>query len=77
MAWPVSPANGQTTTINGVTYVYNSVKNAWSPATIASVSTITYSGNVSANNVNATTSVTANGQPLINLTTMLTYQLAL
>jgi hypothetical protein len=29
MSFPVSPANGATTTINGVTYIYSSSNNSW------------------------------------------------
>lgn len=54
MSWPTSPTNGQTTTINGIIYVYNSAKNAWGPASTSVVTTITYSGNISAGNVAVT-----------------------
>ena len=29
MAFPTSPTNGQTATVNGITYTYNSTDNAW------------------------------------------------
>jgi hypothetical protein len=77
MAWPVNAINGQTTTINGVVYVYNSTKNAWSPASVAGVTTITYAGNVAAGNVNVTGSVYQNGLATPTLNTMLAFQLAM
>lgn len=40
MSFPVSPANGATTTINGITYVYSSTNNSW---TINNTSLITVS----------------------------------
>ena len=45
MAFPSSPTNGQTTTINGITYVYNSTKNTWKRQTLIDLS---LSGNVTA-----------------------------
>ena len=77
MSWPVSPVNGTTTTINGVVYVYNSTKNAWAPASVAGVSTITYTGNVAAGNVSVTGNITQNGVTLPNLNTVIALQLAL
>jgi hypothetical protein len=47
MAFPTSPTNGQTTTINGITYIYNSTKNTW---TIVSGS----STGITASGLNAT-----------------------
>jgi len=77
MAWPVNPINGQTTTINGVVYAYNSTKNAWGPASVAGVSAITYSGNVAAANVNVTGGIYQNGVSTPSLNTMLAFQLAM
>ena len=77
MAWPVNPINGQTTPINGVVYVYNSTKNAWGPASVAGVTTITYAGNVAAGNVNVTGNITQNGVTVPNFNTMLAFQLAM
>ena len=76
MAWPTNPTNGQTTTINGVVYVYNSTKNAWGPAALSTVTTINYTGNVAAANVNVTGNVYVGQVPLPTLTTLLTYSLA-
>ena len=61
MSWPTSPTNGQTTTINGIIYVYNSAKNAWGPASVTSVSTIVYSGNVQAGNIFTSGNITLTG----------------
>jgi hypothetical protein len=33
MSFPTSPVNGQQATVNGITYVYVSAKNAWNRAT--------------------------------------------
>ena len=77
MAWPTNPANGSTTTINGVVYVYNSTKNAWGPAAVSGVTQITYSGNVTAANVNVTGNVYINNQYVPTMVQMLTYHLAL
>ena len=38
MAFPTSPTNGQTTTVNGITYVYNSTNNAWKRQTLTDIS---------------------------------------
>ena len=45
MAFPSSPANGQTATVNSITYVYNSSKNTWKRQTLIDLS---LSGNVTA-----------------------------
>jgi len=47
MAFPTSPTNGQTTTVNGITYVYNSTNNAWKRQTLTDLSV---TGNVTAGN---------------------------
>ncbi len=44
MSFPLSPANGQTTTVNGIPYVYSATKNAWKRS---SLSDAVISGNVS------------------------------
>lgn len=67
MAFPASPTNGQTTTINGVIYTYNSTKGAWTVTSDASASgittsTVTASGTVSASTFSgAGTSLTGTG----------------
>ena len=45
MSFPSSPTNGQTATVNGITYVYNSSKNTWKRQTLIDLS---LSGNVTA-----------------------------
>jgi hypothetical protein len=51
MAFPSSPVNNQTATVNGITYYYNSTKGAWIRSSVPT------SGNISANvlTVNSTT----------------------
>lgn len=34
MAFPSSPTNAQTATVNGITYQYNSTTNAWKRTTV-------------------------------------------
>ena len=77
MSWPTNPVNGQTTTINGVVYSYNSTKNAWGPAAVSSVATINYTGNVTAANVNVTGNVYVNNYQVATLIQTMTYNLAL
>lgn len=48
MSFPVSPANGETTTVNGIGYVYNSTDNSWTRVTANS---ITITGNLTAGNL--------------------------
>ena len=48
MAFPTSPINNQTTTVNGITYVYRSATNSWARVTANS---LTLSGNLTAGNV--------------------------
>lgn len=43
MSFPSSPINGQTTTLNGINYIYNATNNAWKRQTLTAVS---FSGNV-------------------------------
>jgi hypothetical protein len=61
MSWPTNPTNGQTATINGIVYVYNSAKNAWGPAAVTSVTSIVYTGNVTAGNINVTGNLSLTG----------------
>ena len=49
MAFPTSPTNGQTATVNGVVYTYNSTLTAWTVGTEPG-------GNVSGNDLNITSS---------------------
>ena len=51
MAFPVSPVNNQTATVNGINYIYSSANSSWTrvPYTSVSATTITATGNISAN----------------------------
>ena len=46
MAFPTTPTNGQQATVGGITYQYNSSKNAWIriAGTLANVGSLTLSG---------------------------------
>ena len=49
--WPVSPTNGQTTTVNGIVYTYNTTQTAWVRTGTSSTGDITgangtFSGNL-------------------------------
>lgn len=63
MSFPSSPINGQTTEVNGITYVYNSTNNAWKrvPLTSLSVSGSVTAGSISTNNL----VWSGNGQPFV------------
>ena len=52
MAFPSSPTNGQTATVNSISYVYNSTTNAWT-RTFSSSPNLYIVGNVNAGNVTA------------------------
>jgi hypothetical protein len=45
MSFPSSPSNNQTTIVNGITYVYNSSKNAWARQQTVAISTSGYLAN--------------------------------
>lgn len=77
MAWPSSPTNGQTTTQNGVVYVYNSTKNAWGVASTSGGDTIVYTGNVASANVNVTGNVYVSNQRVATVQELFVYGLAL
>jgi hypothetical protein len=63
MSFPSSPINGQTTIVNGITYIYNATNNAWKRQTATS---ITLSGNLTANRVLTTElSWSSNSQPYV------------
>jgi hypothetical protein len=63
MAFPTSPTNGQTTTVNGITYAYNSTNNAWKRQTLTD---ITVTGNITAaQNITALNYFYSNASPLI------------
>lgn len=51
MSFPISPTNGQTTTVNGVLYTYNSTTTAWNVTTA-------FTGNIVTTTLSATGTVT-------------------
>ena len=55
MAFPVSPTNGQTATVNGITYVYSSTYGSWTrtSSSLSSLPSLYIVGNVNAGNVTA------------------------
>lgn len=57
MAFPASPADGQTTIINGVTYIYSLANVSWSP--YASNSTVAYTSIAVSGNANVTGTTTS------------------
>ena len=63
--FPTSPTNGQTVTVNGILYTYNTAKGAWKRA-ISSINNldvagnITAVGNITAGNITATSAASAN-----------------
>jgi len=65
MAFPTSPINGATTTVNGIAYVYSSTTNSWSRA-LTPVGNLTVTGNVIANKLYTTTGLFwySNGFPI-------------
>ena len=69
MTFPVSPTNGQVTTVNGITYTYNSTDNAWS-RTAQPVGNLTVSGNVT---VGRTLSIENTGDVSANIGAYQTY----
>ena len=54
MTFPVSPANNETATVNGITYVYSSATNSWARTTATS---LTLAANLTANKVFTSTGV--------------------
>lgn len=52
MTFPVSPANNDTATVNGITYVYSSATNSWARTTATS---LTLAANLTANKLFTTT----------------------
>lgn len=51
MAFPTSPSNGQTTVINGVTYIYDSTYRSWTRQS-QSLTTLTVTGNITTSSGN-------------------------
>lgn len=54
MSFPISPANGSTTLVNGINYVYSSTTNSWTRV-VASLGNLTIAGNINAERVYTTT----------------------
>ena len=70
MSFPISPINGATTTVNGITYIYNATNNAWKRQTLTNIAT---AGNINASNVTLSTGLNfADGS---RLTSALVYDL--
>ena len=55
MAFPVSPTNGQTATVNNIAYTYDSAKNAWTRQVITNINV---SGNIVTTSTTTSTSTT-------------------
>jgi hypothetical protein len=70
MSFPSSPINGQTTQLNGITYIYNATNNAWRRQNLTD---ITVSGTVTASNVQVNSGITFNDNS--RLTSGLVYDL--
>jgi len=69
MAFPASPINNQTATVNGTIYVYNTADNAWSrlsspPGNLTVTSNLTSSGNLIASNIYFSNISWSNGVPI-------------
>ena len=81
MAWPTSPTNGDTTTVNGILYVYNSTSGSWSPtassATDFNVGNITATGNLSSSNYSDAGNLTVGGNLTVTGTTTTNGNLAI
>jgi len=47
MSFPISPANNATTTVNGITYTYNSTESSWTRTTVVTTTggPVTYNAN--------------------------------
>ena len=58
MAFPTSPTNGQTTTVNGIKYVYASATNSWKKV-ISSLGNLTVTNTLSVTNASVTSNVVA------------------
>jgi len=61
MAFPTAPTNGQTATVNGILYAYNSTTNSWKRQLLSNLSvtgisgtSITVTGNATVANLNLT-----------------------
>ena len=66
MAFPISPVDGQTTTINGITYVYSAASNSWTRqptgfVNIDAAGNISAAGNITGQNFYTAGEVSATG----------------
>jgi hypothetical protein len=68
MAFPVSPTNGQTTVVNGISYIYASATNSWKKIS-SSVSNLAVTGNFVVSNVSAEVVTVSGNVSAANLTT--------
>ena len=57
--FPTSPTNGQTVTVNGILYTYNTTKGAWKRAT-STFGNLDVSGNITAANITISSNAAAN-----------------
>lgn len=69
MAFPISPTNNQTTTVNGIVYSYSATENSWtrlstSPGNLTVTGNLTSAGNLIAANVYFGNIAWANGVPV-------------
>lgn len=68
MAFPTAPTNGQTATVNGILYAYNSTTNSWKRQLLSNLSvtgisgtSITVTGNATVANLNLTGNIVDTG----------------
>ena len=68
MAFPVSPVNNQTATVNGINYIYSSANSSWTrvPYTSVSATTLTATGNVTGGNILSSGSLIVSGNSTVN-----------
>ena len=60
MAFPTTPTDNQTATVNGISYIYSSAKNAWTRNTNTVASDVNFRGVLLANTITTTGNITAN-----------------
>lgn len=60
MAFPTTPSNGQISTVNGITFVYDSATNSWTRVSSAlyNIANIVVTSNTTTGNLNATNNIT-------------------
>ena len=57
--FPTSPLDGESVTVNGIVYTYNSSKNAWKRV-ITTIENLDIAGNITAANITVTANAAAN-----------------